>query len=110
MHPTHFARVFRAHHGTTVAEFVRKRRVTLAKNAILRGETLADVACSAGFADQSELTRAFRRVTRNIIRNSALRIKNRVVANCDVTADSHLPGENNPIADARTAGHSDLRA
>ena len=63
VHPTHFARVFRAHHGATVAEFVRNRRVTLAKHAIMRGETLADAADSAGFADQSELTRAFRRVT-----------------------------------------------
>jgi AraC family transcriptional regulator len=63
VHPAHFAREFRAHHGRTVAEFIRERRVMLARSAIVRGESLVDAAASAGFADQSELTRAFRRVT-----------------------------------------------
>jgi AraC family transcriptional regulator len=63
VHPAHLARVFRSHVGCTVAEYIRRRRVMLAKDAIARGETLPNVAYSAGFADQSELTRAFRRVT-----------------------------------------------
>ena len=63
IHPAHFARVFRAHLGCTVADYVRDRRIAIAKDAITAGETLAGVAVAAGFADQSELTRAFRRVT-----------------------------------------------
>jgi AraC family transcriptional regulator len=63
VHPAHFARVFRAHFGCSVADYVRDRRVIIAKTAIQTGETLADAALSAGFNDQSELTRAFRRVT-----------------------------------------------
>ena len=63
VHPAHFARVFRAHHGSTVAGYVRRRRVAMAGDAIRRGETLAGAALAAGFSDQSELTRAFRCLT-----------------------------------------------
>jgi len=34
----------------------------MAKEAIALGRTLAEAALEAGFADQSDLTRAFRRV------------------------------------------------
>jgi AraC family transcriptional regulator len=63
VHPSHFARVFRSHLGGSVADYVRERRVIVAKQSIAAGETLADAALAAGFSDQSELTRAFRRVT-----------------------------------------------
>jgi len=63
VHPSHLTRVFREHHGTTIADYVRARRVAVAKGAIERGESLCDAALLAGFSDQSELTRAFRRVT-----------------------------------------------
>src|SRR5262249_42839682 len=62
VHPAHFSRVFRAHFGGTVADYVRRRRIDIAKEAIARGRTLAEAAFDAGFADQSDLTRAFRRV------------------------------------------------
>lgn len=62
VHPAHFSRVFRAHFGGTVADYVRRRRVDIAKEAMARGRTLAEAALDAGFADQSDLCRAFRRV------------------------------------------------
>jgi len=62
VHPAHFSRVFRAHFDGTVADYVRRRRVAMAKEAIVAGRTLAEAALDAGFADQSDLTRAFRRV------------------------------------------------
>jgi len=62
VHPAHFSRVFRAHFGGTVADYVRRRRIGIAKDAIAVGRTLAEAALEAGFVDQSDLTRAFRRV------------------------------------------------
>jgi len=62
VHPAHFSRVFRVHFGGTVADYVRGRRIGIAKDAIAVGRTLAEAALEAGFADQSDLTRAFRRV------------------------------------------------
>jgi AraC-like DNA-binding protein len=46
--------------GFTPSAFVRNRRVQLARRLIEGGETLADAAIDAGFADQSHLTRAFK--------------------------------------------------
>ena len=63
VHPAHLARVFRSHHRTTVAGYVRRLRVAWAQDQLLRpGATLADVALAAGFADQSHFARVFRRV------------------------------------------------
>ena len=39
-----------------------QRRVVLARQLIARGAALADAAASAGFADQSHMTRAFVRL------------------------------------------------
>lgn len=46
--------------GFTPAAFVRDRRVRFAGRLIRDGETLANAAISAGFADQSHLSRAFK--------------------------------------------------
>ena len=46
--------------GFTPAAFVRDRRVQLASRLIQHGDTLASAAMSAGFADQSHLSRAFK--------------------------------------------------
>jgi AraC family transcriptional regulator len=62
VHPAHFSRVFRTHFGGTVADYVRRRRIAMARDAIVSGRSLPQVALDAGFADQSHLTRAFRRV------------------------------------------------
>jgi AraC family transcriptional regulator len=62
-HPVHVARVFRAHHGMTVAGYVRQLRVAWAQEQLRQpGAVAAQVALAAGFADQSHFTRAFRRV------------------------------------------------
>lgn len=61
VHPTHLARVFRAHFGVSVGEY--GRRVRLARAAAELAETdlpLAVVAARAGFSDQSHFTRLFK--------------------------------------------------
>lgn len=63
LHPVHVARVFRGHHGTTVAGYVRRLRVAWAQEQLLLpGTTTLEVALAAGFADQSHFIRIFRRV------------------------------------------------
>ena len=47
--------------GTTPYAYVVQRRVLLARELLLRGETLASAAQRAGFSDQSHMTRAFTR-------------------------------------------------
>jgi AraC family transcriptional regulator len=63
VHPAHLARVFRRHLRCTVGEYIRRLRVEAACREIARGErSLAQIALDAGFADQSHLTRTFRRL------------------------------------------------
>lgn len=47
--------------GTTPHSYLTQHRVKLARRAIAAGSPLADAAVSAGFADQSHMTRAFSR-------------------------------------------------
>jgi AraC family transcriptional regulator len=62
VHPTYLARVFRAHYGLSVGEYDRRLRLAWAAAELARGEMpLAEIAASAGFADQSHFTRVFRR-------------------------------------------------
>ena len=64
VHPVHLARSFRARHGCTVGEYIRQARV---RDAALRlaatDEPIASIAVACGFADQSQLTRTFKRLT-----------------------------------------------
>jgi AraC-like DNA-binding protein len=53
-------RDFRRVTGFTPGAFVRDRRLRSAARLIQAGERLADAAISAGFADQSHLSRAFK--------------------------------------------------
>jgi AraC family transcriptional regulator len=63
-HPTHLSRVFRDRMGLPIGDYVHRLRVRHAGEELCRpGARLADVAVSAGFADQSHLTRVFKRVT-----------------------------------------------
>lgn len=64
VHPFHLARVFRRFHACTPIEYVRHCRVRRAAG-LLRASRLsvADIAAAAGFCDQSELTKIFRRTT-----------------------------------------------
>jgi AraC family transcriptional regulator len=62
VHASHLLRTFRRHHGTTVANYARQRRIERARAAVVKGEqTLSAIALEAGFADQSHFTRVFRK-------------------------------------------------
>ncbi len=62
MHPARLARGFRRSYGESVGERLRRLRLDAARAALERpGSDLADVAQECGFADQSHLTRAFRK-------------------------------------------------
>jgi AraC-like DNA-binding protein len=56
------ARQFRARVGTSPHRYLVARRVGSARALLLRGVPLAQAALASGFADQSHLTRHFRRV------------------------------------------------
>ncbi len=64
VHPVHFAATFRRYFGCSVGEYQRRRRIRLAHDKLADRElSLAHVAADVGFADQSHLTRAFKRST-----------------------------------------------
>lgn len=64
VHPVHLARQFRMAHGCTVGEYIRMVRVTFARHQLTASDhQIADIAVDAGFADQSHLSKSFRRVT-----------------------------------------------
>jgi AraC family transcriptional regulator len=65
VHPAHLSRTFRHAFGASLSHYVLRRRVELACAALARDPDapLARVAQDTGFADQSHLCRAFRRVT-----------------------------------------------
>jgi len=61
VHPTHLLRTFRRHHGATISNYVRQRRIERARAAVAKGDKpLSAIAIDAGFADQSHFTRVFR--------------------------------------------------
>lgn len=61
VHPVHLARSFTREYGMTVAGYARTLRLDWAAQRLIEGDcTLAEVAATAGFADQSHFTRAFR--------------------------------------------------
>jgi len=62
-HPSHLAREFRRFTGQTLGAFDRKLRVRRAAARIEAGESLAAIALSCGFADQSHFSRVFKRAT-----------------------------------------------
>ena len=64
VHPAHLARTFRREYGLTVGAYARALRLEWALTQLAFSEpTLAEIAVSAGFADQSHFTRAFRAYT-----------------------------------------------
>lgn len=65
LHPTHFARKFRALVGLTLGEYVRRRRVARAESLFASNPTatVSRVAAESGFADHAHLTRTFRATT-----------------------------------------------
>lgn len=64
LNPSHFGRTFRNSFGTPPHEYVIRRRVERAQGLMLStGATLSEIALDCGLADQSHLTRLFRRLT-----------------------------------------------
>jgi AraC-like DNA-binding protein len=56
-------RAFKDRYGLTPEDYRRQLRVERARALMRSPRTLADIAFSAGFADQSHMTREFRRLT-----------------------------------------------
>lgn len=64
IHPIHLAREFRRHFKCTIGEYVRRLRVDFASRKLSHSDdSLVMIALSAGFTDQSHLTREFKRTT-----------------------------------------------
>lgn len=57
------SRIFRRHYGTSVADYIRKRRIALSQKLIARGMPITEVSEQCGFETVSTFYRAFRRVT-----------------------------------------------
>lgn len=60
--PFHFQRMFHMITGVTIAEYVRRRKLTLAAQEILSGEKVIDVALKYGYETPEAFTKAFRRL------------------------------------------------
>jgi AraC-like DNA-binding protein len=58
--PTQLTRAFSKRFGLPPHAYVTGRRLEAARDRILRGQPLADVAAEVGFTDQAHLTRRFR--------------------------------------------------
>jgi AraC family transcriptional regulator len=64
VHPVHFAATFRRSFGCSPGEYLRRRRLQVVRERLRDPELpLAQIAVDAGFADQSHLTRSFKRFT-----------------------------------------------
>jgi AraC-like DNA-binding protein len=59
--PFHFSRIFSEYYGMPPHEFLVQLRLTQAKRFLREGLNIAHVAHQTGFADQSHLTRHFKR-------------------------------------------------
>ncbi len=60
---SHFSRAFKATFGTTVLDYIHRRRVERAQQLMLVSEqSLAQIALSCGFADQAHYCRIFRAI------------------------------------------------
>lgn len=63
IHPVYLARAFRKHQHASIGEYQRRLRVQLARGYMADPAlSLEAIAARAGFADQSHLTRCFRRL------------------------------------------------
>jgi AraC family transcriptional regulator len=64
VHPVHLARVFRAQERRTPGDYLQQLRVRAASHRLREpGDSVAAIAVECGFADQSHLTRVFRKFT-----------------------------------------------
>jgi AraC family transcriptional regulator len=64
VHPAHLCRTFRRFRNQTISDAVLRARVQhVARRLIECNESLSEIASEAGFADQSHMTRVFKRFT-----------------------------------------------
>jgi AraC family transcriptional regulator len=64
VHPVSLARAFRRTYQCTVGDYVRRLRVEFACQKLTSSDaSLADIALSAGFSEQSHFSRTFKRLT-----------------------------------------------
>lgn len=64
VHPAHLCRTFRRFRGRSIGDYVRGLRIQFVCRQLATGsESLSGIATAAGFADQSHMTKAFRRLT-----------------------------------------------
>jgi AraC family transcriptional regulator len=64
VHPSHLARSFQRAKGVSVGEYQRGLRIVLAREALTDSRlSIAEIAASTGFSDQSHFARVFRRAT-----------------------------------------------
>lgn len=64
VHPAHLARVFRRVHRMPLGEYIRRLRIEWVADRLIRTrDPISSIAFEAGFADQSHLTRRFKRAT-----------------------------------------------
>ena len=62
VHPVHLARTFRQFHHCTVGEYLRRIRIEFACRQVIQSDsTLVEIALAAGFSDQSQFCRTFKR-------------------------------------------------
>jgi AraC family transcriptional regulator len=77
VHPSHLARSFQQAQGVSVGEYQRALRIELARQALGdKQRSIAEVATSAGFSDQSHFARVFRRVTGQTPRDFRQQLQN----------------------------------
>lgn len=64
VHPTHLARHFRRYFGTSIGEYLRKRRVDAASELLRRSVlSLTEIALATGFAHHAHFTTVFKSFT-----------------------------------------------
>ena len=64
VHPTHLARTFKKHYQTTVGEYLRRLRLDWAMRQLSETDTsISEIACAAGFYDQSHFSHLFKQHT-----------------------------------------------
>ncbi len=62
VHPVHVSREFHRHYGMTIGEYIRKRRIEHASELLSNSElSLAEIASTCGFSDQSHFCALFRK-------------------------------------------------
>ena len=63
VHPVTLAREFRRYYECTAGDMVRRERINFACRQLRTQESIADIAISAGFYDQSHFAKTFKKLT-----------------------------------------------